>query len=88
MQQTFTTDHEEIRAWAAGRGGMPAIIEGTEAGLRFDWGEGDMDVMRLSWNEFFDIFEEQGLAFAHIEEDDSSVYEFVPRQEAGIYDDE
>jgi hypothetical protein len=88
MQQTFTTNHEEIRAWAAGRGGMPAIIEGTEAGLCFDWGESDNDIMRLTWSEFFDIFEEQGLAFAHIEEDDSSVYEFVPRQEVGIYDDE
>jgi hypothetical protein len=88
MQQTFTIDHEEIRAWAAGRGGMPAILEGTESGLRFDWGEGDADMVRLSWSEFFDIFEEQGLAFAHIEEDDSSVYEFVPRREAGAYGDE
>ncbi|MBP7770451.1 MAG: hypothetical protein KA066_00895 [Candidatus Pacebacteria bacterium] len=85
MQQTITTNHEEIRAWAAGRGGMPAIVDGTEAGLRFDWGEDD-NLMRLSWPEFFEIFDEQGLAFAHIEEDDSSVYEFVPRHEARVYD--
>lgn len=84
MQQTYTTSHEEIRAWAQGRGGMPAIVEGTDADLRFDWGEGDADTLRLSWAEFFDIFEEQGLAFAHIEQDDSSVYEFVPRQESAI----
>lgn len=88
MQQTFSTDHAHIRRWAAGRGGMPAIVEGSEAGLRFDWGEGDESLMRLSWEQFFDIFEEQGLAFSHIEEDDSSVYEFVSRGEAGIYDDE
>ena len=88
MQQTFTTDHAHIRRWAAGRGGMPAIVEGTEAGLRFDWGESDEPLMRLTWDEFFAILDEQGLAFSHIEEDDSSVYEFVPRSQAGIYDDE
>ena len=85
MQQTFTTNHAEIRAWAQGRGGMPAILEGTEAGLRFDWGE-DGDLMRIPWSDFFGIFEEQGLAFSHIEEDDSSVYEFVPRTETAVYD--
>lgn len=84
MQQTYTTNHDEIRAWAAGRGGMPAIVDGTESELRFDWGEGDADLMRLSWPEFFEIFDEEGLAFAHIEEDDSSVYEFVRRQEARL----
>jgi hypothetical protein len=85
MQQVLTTDHSEIRAWAAGRGGMPAIVPGSEAGLRFDWGEGDGGLMRIEWDEFFDIFEEHALAFSHIEEDDSSVYEFVPREE--ILDD-
>lgn len=79
MQQTITTNHDEIRAWAAGRGGMPAILSGTEAGLRFDWGESDDDLMRLSWEDFFVLFDEHNLAFAHIEEDDSSVYEFVSR---------
>ena len=80
MQQVVTTNHDEIRAWAAGRGGMPAILAGSEAGLRFDWGEGDEDMQRITWGEFFDIFEAEGLAFSHIEDDDSSVYEFVPRQ--------
>jgi hypothetical protein len=78
MQQTITTSHDEIRAWAAGRGGMPAIVPGTAAGLRFDWGEGE-HLERIAWADFFDIFEEYGLAFSHIEQDDSSVYEFVPR---------
>lgn len=87
MQQTFTTEHNEIRRWAGERGGMPAIVEGTEAELRFDWGEGDESLVRISWPDFFEIFDEQGLAFAHIEDDDSSVYEFVPRQEVGVYED-
>lgn len=79
MQQTFTTDHEAIQRWAGERGGTPAIVVGSEADLRFDWGEGDEDLMRLTWAEFFDIFDQEGLAFARIEDDDSSVYEFVPR---------
>jgi hypothetical protein len=60
---------------------MPAILRGSESGLRFDWGEEGDGLMRLSWEEFFSLFEEHDLAFAHIEEDDSSVYEFVPREE-------
>jgi len=85
MQQVITTDHSEVRAWAAERGGMPAIVQGSQAELRFDWGEEDNQYMRIEWDEFFDLFEEHALAFAHIEDDDSSVYEFVPRQE--ILDD-
>ncbi len=87
MQQILTTNHQDIRDWAAARGGMPAILEGTESGLRFDWGE-DSNLMRLSWTDFFEIFDENSLALMHIEDDDSSVYEFVLRTDAGIYDDE
>ena len=61
---------------------MPALLAGTSSGLRFDWGEGDENVTRLSWEDFFDLFDEYGLAFAHIENDDSSVYEFITRNEA------
>ncbi len=78
MQETVTIDHGEIRRWAEARGGMPAVVAGTDADLRFDWGEGGR-LERISWEDFFELFEEQDLAFAHIEDDDSSVYEFVPR---------
>ncbi|MDB5225177.1 MAG: hypothetical protein JWL87_129 [Candidatus Adlerbacteria bacterium] len=81
MQQVITTGHEIIRAWALERGGTPALLLGTETGLRFDWGEGGDELERLSWRDFFDIFEEEGMAFAHIQDDDSSVYEFIARDE-------
>lgn len=58
---------------------MPAIASGTDDGLRFDWGDGLEDLERMGWEDFFALFEEYGLAFAHIEDDDSSVYEFVSR---------
>lgn len=78
MQQVITTHHGEIREWAESRGGMPAIVDGSDSELRFDWGEGG-SYTRIDWGEFFDVFEQEGLAFSHIEDDDSSVYEFVPR---------
>ncbi len=82
MEQVTTTEHAVVRAWAQERGGMPAIVSGTDDGLRFDWGDGLEDLERLSWEDFFVVFEEYGLAFAHIEDDDSSVYEFVSRYAA------
>ncbi|HEV7449498.1 MAG TPA: hypothetical protein VGP13_03090 [Candidatus Paceibacterota bacterium] len=89
MQQVTSTDHAHIRAWANERGGSPAIVVGTDDGLRFDWGEqGDEHLERISWDEFFSVFNEYGLAFAHIENDDSSVYEFVSRYESVPNDDE
>ena len=68
-----TTDHETIRRWAEGRDGHPARVRrtGTEhAGrrgglLRIDFGKPDESLERITWDEFFDAFEENGLAFLY-----------------------
>lgn len=65
-----TTDHEAIRKWAEERGGRPATVEGTgakdEAGiLRLDFDPKDEKLERISWEEFFEKFDEAGLAFLH-----------------------
>ena len=71
-----TTDHETIRRWAEARNGHPATVQGTgsddDAGiLRIDFDEpGDDDDERLeeiTWEEFFDKFEEKRLAFLYQE---------------------
>lgn len=63
------TDHEEIRQWAEERGAHPACVRGTG-------GKGDTGMIRLdfpgysgadsleeiSWDEFFEKFDEQALA--------------------------
>jgi hypothetical protein len=63
------TDHEEIRQWAEARGGFPARVKGTggedDVGMiRIDFpgysGEGSLE--RLSWEEWFEKFEERELA--------------------------
>lgn len=68
-----TTDHDEIRAWATERGGRPATIEGTEAGgapgvltIHFEGPQGDDEnLVDINWDDWFDKFEQEGLAFLH-----------------------
>ena len=69
----ITTDHDEIRRWAEARGGRPAVAgdplnRGPGGILRIDFdGDGgdddDARLMDVPWEEFFRIFERNGLAF-------------------------
>lgn len=61
------TDHNQIRRWAESRGGRPAEVKGTGSGqeagiLRIDFAEPDARLEEISWDEFFDKFEESRLA--------------------------
>jgi hypothetical protein len=70
-----TTDHAEIRAWAEARKGKPARVQGTgttdDAGLlRIDFperdgAEDDDGLEEISWEEFFEKFDEKRLAFVY-----------------------
>lgn len=67
-----TTDHEEIRKWAEERSGRPATVKGTEekgeeAGiLRIDFpGQGGEKLEDISWEGFFEKFDESGLVFLY-----------------------
>jgi hypothetical protein len=66
-----TTDHEQIRRWAEAREGRPATVKGTEdddeAGvLRISFRD-DSSLQVISWEDFFEKFEEEGLAFLYQE---------------------
>lgn len=69
-----TTDHDTIREWAEARDGHPAHVPETsgsnDAGLlRIEFQEGsDDDLEAISWDEFFDKFDEKNLAFLYQEE--------------------
>jgi len=69
-QATTTTDHDEVRKWADERGGRPSIVKTQGEGgiLRIDFQEPDENLERISWEEFFRIFEERQLAFLYQEE--------------------
>ncbi|PST24033.1 hypothetical protein C7U60_10015 [Mesorhizobium plurifarium] len=64
-----TIDHDTIRNWIEAREGQPARVKGaTEGGgglLRVDFGKPEDTLEKISWDEFFKIFEQENLAFLH-----------------------
>ena len=67
-----TTNHNEIQRWVEERGGHPARVKGTEnkksAGvLRIDYPgySGEESLEAITWEEFFDGFDENDLAFLY-----------------------
>src|SRR5438445_766725 len=61
--------HEEIRNWAEDRGAAPACVQGTGDGgdigmLRLDFPgySGEEFLQHISWEDWFDKFEENNLA--------------------------
>jgi len=70
-QSATTADHGQIRRWVEARDGTPAAVRATEAGddpgilrIRFSDESAD-DLDAIEWSEFFDKFEEAGLAFLY-----------------------
>ena len=70
-----TRDHDEIRRWAEERGGKPAHVKSTGSAqdtgiLRIDFpgysGGGSLEP--ISWEDFFEKFDERGLALVYQEE--------------------
>ena len=65
-----TTDHDTIRKWCEERDGHPSTVgETVESGepgvLRIDFGEEEPNLLGISWQEFFDKFDEEKLAFLY-----------------------
>jgi len=63
------TEHDEIRKWAEARGGFPAHV--TRTGNKHDMGmiridfpgfSGEQSLERISWEQWFEKFEEKNLA--------------------------
>ena len=70
-----TTDHDFIRRWAEQRGGKPSAVKSTERGddpgiIRIDFpgysGKGSLE--EISWDEWFEKFDQAKLAFLYQEE--------------------
>jgi len=88
-----TTDHNQIRRWVEDRGGHPAIVKGTESGgsalLRVDYPgfSGEDRLEEIDWDEFFEIFDENKLAFLYQEQTEdgklSRFSNFVERKRGG-----
>jgi hypothetical protein len=73
--QKITGDHNEIKGWAENLGGKPTIIDhplarADKIGIRIDFpGESHEILMSetrpATWDEFFQVFEDQGLLLSY-----------------------
>lgn len=89
-----TIDPKRIRMWVEERGGRPSREKGTggkkskdgrdETVLGIDFAEPGTKLEPLEWDEFFEIFDENGLAFLYEEAtpdgEESRVFKFVDRE--------
>ncbi|CAA9423654.1 MAG: hypothetical protein AVDCRST_MAG64-3036, partial [uncultured Phycisphaerae bacterium] len=64
-----TTDREQIRQWAEARGAKPSCVRGTGGGgdtgmirLDFPGYSGGDSLQEISWDEWFEQFDENNLA--------------------------
>ncbi len=101
-QSKVTTDHELIRKWIEDRGGKPASVQRTENDddpglLRVDFpgygrDEGRHSLEEISWEDFFQKFDEKQLAFLYQDEmksgQPSRFFKFVSRETAREHEDE
>jgi hypothetical protein len=69
-----TTDHTKIRRWTEARGGCPAAVKttggkGDPGIIRIDFPgySGRTSLRTISWDEFFEKFDESGLALVYQE---------------------
>ncbi|HKP48351.1 MAG TPA: hypothetical protein VJT50_17250 [Pyrinomonadaceae bacterium] len=74
-ESKVTTNHSEIRKWVEERGGRPSRVKGTDKGdsggvLRIDYPgySGEDTLEHVTWEEFFEAFEENNLAFLYQDE--------------------
>ncbi len=85
-----TTDHNTIKKWVEERNGKPSTVIATKTDgepgiLRIDFPgySGEDSLEEISWDEFFDKFEKENLAFLYQEElkngKESRFFKFIDR---------
>ena len=84
-----TTDHDEIRTWVEEHDGVPATVrtddEDEVSVLRIDFpgGAGEDRLRHIEWEQWFEKFDKEKLAFLYQEHkangDDSTFFRLVNR---------
>jgi len=88
-----TTNHEQIERWVEERGGHPARVKGTAGKdgsgvlvIDYPGYSGTQTLEAISWDEFFQGFEENKLAFLYQDEtkagDESRFSKLINRDSA------
>lgn len=84
------TDHDEIRTWIEEGNGQPGKMNETEL-LTIYFGKPESDITPIEWEEFFEIFDRNNLAFTYETRaagETSSFFEFVERGTENVEDEE
>lgn len=86
-----TIDHDTIRNWVEERDGCPAHVKGSGSGddpgiLRIDYTgfSGTSSLEKISWDEFFDAFEDNQLAFLYQDGKDTRFSKLVSRDSVDV----
>lgn len=83
-----TQDHGTIRKWVEARGGIPTIVKGTGGLLRIDFVEGarsggrEENLEEVSWERWFQLFDENDLVFLYSPEKESRFFKLVSEETA------
>jgi len=85
-----TTNHKEIRRWVEERGGHPSTVKRTMGKghtpglLRIDYPgfSGEESLEEITWDEFFDKFDQEELAFLYQDEPDNRFSKIIAREHA------
>lgn len=72
-----TTDHQTIQSWVEQRDGHPAFVEGTGGLLRIDFGEPEERLEQVSWDQWFQVFDDRGLTFLYQDAADSTFNKLI-----------
>lgn len=83
-----TTNHDEIREWVESHDGRPATVKGTARGkqaagiLRIDFPgfSGEQMLKAIDWDQWFQVFEQQNLAFLYQPKGESRFSKLVRRK--------
>ena len=78
----YTTDHHMIRSWVSRWHGHPAVIHSADAvaagsgsilHIRFPKDPDETSLKSISWDEFFERFEQEHLALEYLDEPKTNV---------------
>ena len=65
QSQFRTVKHDRITAWVARRHGVPARVRSTTDAIRIKIGNDDPRCEPISWEQWFEIFDGNNLAFVY-----------------------
>lgn len=72
-----TKNGMKIEKWVTARDGVPAKIEGTKDLLRIKFDNLENKLVRITWYEFFQVFESNNLTFLYEDNDESRFCKFI-----------